>query len=78
MRSIALGVLAAVTLSACGDIPIDGMSRSGWTEPSSMPPAGYSGDTWVDDRGCVYVAAGRAGARTWVPMIGGGVQQVCR
>ncbi len=72
-KYIVLAVLAA-TVAGCSDIPIDGLSRSGWNDPISMPPAGYTKDTWVDARGCVFFAT-QAG---WVPHVGGNLKQVCR
>ena len=74
MRKVFLCGLLAVTVAACGEVPIDSMTRSGWDAPASMPPAGYTRDTWVDARGCVYFST----ATGWVPHIGGNLKQVCR
>lgn len=72
-KMVLFGVIAA-TLSACSEVPIDGLTRGGWDEPVSMPPTGYARDTWVDARGCVYFST----ATGWVPQVGGNLKQVCR
>ncbi len=74
MKKMALFGIIAATLSACSDLPVDGLTRSGWDGPASMPPMGYSSDTWVDQRGCVYFST----ASGWVPHVGGNLKQVCR
>lgn len=74
MRKIVLSGLILVAVAGCTDIPIDGLSRAGWDEPSSMPPIGYPNDTWVDAKGCKFIST----ATGWVPQIGGNLKQVCR
>jgi len=72
-KMVLLGVIVA-TVSACSDVPIDGLTRAGWDDPVSMPPVGYSRDTWVDANGCVYFST----VSGWVPHVGGNLKQVCR
>ena len=74
MRKLFLFGVLAVTVAGCSDLPIDGLTRAGWDNPASMPPAGYTRDTWVDARGCVYFST----ATGWVPHVGGNLKQVCR
>ncbi len=74
MRKLVLSGVVLTLIAGCSDLPIDGLSRSGWDGPASMPPVGYSGDTWVDNRGCVYFAT----ASGWVPHVGRNLRQVCR
>lgn len=74
MRKImALGMLS-VALTACSELPIDSLSRSGWDAPTSLPPAGYDHHTWVDQRGCVFFKTGTG----WVPHVGAKLKQVCK
>lgn len=77
MKKFALIGIAAV-VAACSDVPIDGMSRSGWDDPVTLPPANYAKDVWVDARGCVFFATGTPSNRGWAPYVGVGLKQVCR
>lgn len=74
MRKLVLAGTILTMIAGCSDLPIDGLSRSGWDGPASMPPIGYNSDTWVDARGCVFFAT----ASGWVPHVGGNLRQVCR
>lgn len=40
-------------------------------QPRELPPAGYSGLTYVDSRGCAYVRGSVGGSATWVARLSG-------
>ena len=45
--------------------------------PANQPPAGFSGRSFVDAEGCVYIRAGRAGTVSWVPQVTRNARLVC-
>lgn len=45
--------------------------------PQPEPPAGYDGQEYVDDRGCVYIRAGVGEETTWVPRVNRARQPLC-
>lgn len=45
--------------------------------PAEQPPAGFSGQMYVDSRGCVFLKAGLAGRTTWVPRVSRDRKALC-
>ncbi len=62
-------VLAAAPLAAQSVAEVGG--------PAEQPPAGFSGQQYVDSRGCVFMRAGFSGRTNWVPRIGRDRKAMC-
>ena len=45
--------------------------------PQPAPPAGFDGQEYVDDRGCIYIRAGVGDETTWVPRVNRNRQPLC-
>ena len=47
------------------------------TGPANLPPAGFTGQQFVDNKGCIYMRAGYGGQITWVPRISANRKALC-
>ena len=59
---------------SCATSVVQAQSVSG---PANLPPAGFSGQQFVDNRGCIYMRAGYGGQTTWVPRISASRKALC-
>jgi len=71
-RVVALGFLAALAAA-----PVMAQSVGQVGGPAENPPAGFTGQQYVDSRGCVFMRAGFSGQTTWVPRIDRDRKAVC-
>lgn len=72
------GVVAGAVFGfGIGAAPAFGQSVAQIGGPAELPPAGFSGQQYVDSRGCVFMRAGFAGRTTWVPRIGSDRKAIC-
>ena len=69
MLALAIGIAGLVATSAVG--------QSALNQPAELPPAGFTGNEFVDSSGCIFVRAGVTGATTWVPRVTQNRQQSC-
>ncbi len=67
------GLAIAAALSA----PAAAQSISSLSGPAEFPPSSYSGEQYVDSRGCVFIRVGYGGETNWVPRVTRDRQPIC-
>lgn len=72
-KFLSAGILAAVL--GAGVAQAQSVGQVGG--PANLPPAGFQGEQWVDNRGCVFLKAGYGGQVTWVPRVGRDRRAMC-
>lgn len=70
-RLVRVAVLAAAT--AMTSVPF-ALAQG---VPAELPPESFTGDQYVDSRGCIYVRVGVGTSLQWVPRVGRDRQQLC-
>jgi hypothetical protein len=73
LKMISVAVVAAVFGAASAQA--QSVARVGG--PANLPPAGFEGQQWVDNRGCVFLKAGYGGQVNWVPRVGRDRRAMC-
>lgn len=68
---------SAVILACTGAGGASAANLRSADQPAEFPPASYTGQQYVDSRGCVYIRAGIDGNVTWVPRVTRGREHIC-
>jgi hypothetical protein len=69
LRGIAASMLVALA------VPVSAQTTS--LTPANLPPAGFTGAQYVDNKGCIFIRAGTSGATTWVPRVTRDRRPIC-
>lgn len=70
-------VWTGIAAAAVAVVLTGGVQAETRPEPAELPPASYSGNQYIDSKGCVFLRAEFAGTTSWVARLGRDKKPVC-
>lgn len=67
----------AILAAVMGVASVQAQSVGDIGGPSNLPPSGWNGQQFVDNRGCVFLKAGNGGQTMWVPRVSRDHKAMC-